>query len=136
VTTLTKFSISFAGSRSKIEALAGRASLTATILQAIADTVKENAHDFDLKREEFWKTWTKVLEACKDNYETLEKAVKRAKGKDKSGKGREVWDRLCWALGGEDQMKELEDGLEKSCEQVMMMHQVVQMSAIRLVAQR
>lgn len=134
VTALTNFSIAFQGSRASIDALAGRVSLTVTILQTIADTIEENAADLELKREDFWNTWSRVLNACKDNYEKLGKAV--AKAKTPGSFGGELFGRLSWALGGEEEMRKLELQLDRSCEQIMMMQQVLQMAAQRFTAQR
>lgn len=44
-----------------------------------------------------------------------------------------TWGKLKWAIGGEVQMKDLENSLEKSAQQVMMMQQVIQLAAIKLL---
>lgn len=139
VSTLTKFGISFRGSNDKINSLAGRVSLTTSILSDIATTVEQNASGF--KKEEFWKTWRKVLLSCEDSYEKLEKALLKARksgtGKSKTGSdGVSVWGKLVWALGGDTEMQDLEISLERCCNQVMMMQQAVQMSVLSLIAQR
>ncbi|TAQ85425.1 hypothetical protein B7494_g6247 [Chlorociboria aeruginascens] len=117
VTALTIFGISFRKSRGKIDHLAGRVSLTATVLYAAAETIQENASGF--KQAEFWKTWDKVLASCEETYDILAKAVKKARGSGASSamvreKGSaSTWRRLVWALGGELQMKDLELNLER-----------------------
>lgn len=139
VSALTKFGISFRGSNDKINFLAGRVSLTASILSDIATTVEQNASGF--KKVEFWKTWRKVLLSCEDSYGKLEKALLKARrsgtSKSKTGNdGVSVWGKLVWALGGEMEMQDLETSLERCCQQVMMMQQAVQMSVLSLIAQR
>lgn len=135
VTALTKFSISYKESDNKIQELAARVSLTASILQAIGDTVKENESGF--KKEAFMVTWKEVLHACKENYGKLNIAISKAnKHESRSGSSKKLvsnWGRLKWALGGEAQMKDLESSLEKSAQQVMMMQQVIQLTAIKLL---
>ena len=139
VSTLTKFGISFRGSNDKISSLAGRVSLTASILSDIATTVEQNASGF--KKEDFWKTWRKVLLTCENSYGKLDKALLRARrsGASKSkndSDGISVWGKLVWALGGEVEMQDLEASLERCCQQVMMMQQAVQMSVLSLIARR
>jgi hypothetical protein len=139
VSALTKFGISLRGSNDKINSLAGRVSLTASILSDIATTVEQNASGF--KKEEFWRTWRKVLSSCEESYGRLEKALLKARGsgnaKEKGGNdGVSVWGKLVWALGGETEMQDLETSLERCCQQVMMMQQAVQMSVLSLIAQR
>jgi hypothetical protein len=122
-------------SDNKIQELAARVSLTATILQAIGDAVKENEAGF--KKEAFMVTWKEVLDACDATYGKLDAAILKAKGKEtekgKSKKKSSTWGKLKWALGGEAVMKELEASLEKSSQQVMMMQQVIQLTAIKLI---
>jgi hypothetical protein len=62
VRALTKFRISYRGSDKKINELAARVSLTATILHSTGETVKENDRFF--KNKEFLATWNEVLKAC------------------------------------------------------------------------
>jgi hypothetical protein len=135
VTALTKFSISYKESDNKIQELASRVSLTATILQAIGDTVKENEAGF--KEEAFMITWKEVLDACAGIYGKLSVAISKAKGKDmargNSKKRLSTWNRLKWALGSEAEMKDLESSLGKSAQQVMMMQQIIQLTAIKLL---
>ena len=134
VTALTKFGISYKDSNNKINELAARVSLTATILQAIGDTVKDNEDGF--KREAFMVTWKEVLDSCAGNYENIQAAISKAKGRE-AVKGRparfSTWSKLKWAIGGEERMKALEDSLEKSSQQVMMMQQVIQLTATKLL---
>jgi hypothetical protein len=139
VSMLTKFGVSFRGSNDKINSLAGRVSLTASILSDIATTVEQNASGF--KKEEFWKTWRKVLSLCEDSYGKLERALLKARrsgtSKENGGNYRvSVWGKLVWALGGETEMQDLETSLERCCQQVMMMQQAVQLSVLSLIAQR
>jgi hypothetical protein len=139
VSTLTKFGISFRGSNDKINSLAGRVSLTASILSDIATTVEQNTSGF--KKEEFWRTWRKVLQSCEDSYGKLEKALLKARRSSTSknkftNDGMSVWGKLVWALGGEREMQDMETSLERCCQQVMMMQQAVQMSVLSLIAQR
>jgi hypothetical protein len=139
VSKLTKFGISFRGSNDKINSLAGRVSLTASILSDIATTVEQNASGF--KREEFWKTWRRVFLLCEDSYGKLEKALLKARtsgrGKGKTGSaGVPVWGKLVWALGGETEMQDLETSLERCYQQVMMMQQAVQLSVFSLIAHK
>ena len=139
VSTLTKFGVSFRGSSDKINSLAGRVSLTASILSDIATTVEQNASGF--RKEEFRRTWRKVLSLCEDSYGKLEKALLKARrsgtSKGKGGNdGVSVWGKLVWALGGETEMRDLEASLERCCQQVMMMQQAVQLSVLSLIAQR
>ena len=139
VSTLTKFGISFRGSNDKIDSLAGRVSLTASILSVIATTVEQNASGF--KKEEFWRTWRKVLSSCEESYGKLEKALLKARKSGTSrGKGGtdgvSVWGKLVWALGGETEMQDLERSLDSCCQQVTMMHHAVELSVLSLIAQR
>lgn len=62
VSALTKFSISIRGSSEKINALASRVSLTASILSDIATTIEGNEGGFRAK--EFTGTWEGVLRGC------------------------------------------------------------------------
>ncbi|PMD38412.1 hypothetical protein L207DRAFT_514317 [Hyaloscypha variabilis F] len=82
-------------------------------------------------------TWKEVLDACDATYGKLDAAILKAKGKEtekgKSKKKSSTWGKLKWALGGEAVMKELEASLEKSSQQVMMMQQVIQLTAIKLI---
>jgi hypothetical protein len=139
VSTLTKFGISFRGSNEKINSLAGRVSLTASILSDIATTVEQNASGF--KKEEFWLTWRKVLLSCEESYGKLDKALLKARrsGATKGENGNDgvsVWGKLVWALGGDTEMQDLENSLERCCQQVMVMQQAVQISVLSLIAQR
>jgi Fungal N-terminal domain of STAND proteins len=128
VTALTKFGISYKESNDKINELAARVSLTATILQAIGDTVKENEDAF--KREAFMVTWKEVLDFCAGNYAKIQAAISKAR---RSKSTLTTWYKLKWAVGGEARMKDLEDSLEKSSQQVLMMQQVIQLTAIKLI---
>jgi hypothetical protein len=96
VTALTKFSISYKESDNKIQELAARVPLTATILQAIGDTVKENEAGF--KKEAFMVTWKEVLDACDATYSKLDAAILKAKGKEtekrESKKKSSTWGKL------------------------------------------
>ena len=139
VSALTKSGISLRGSNDKINSLAGRVSLTVSILSDIATTVEQNASGF--KKKEFWRTWRKVLSSCEESYGRLEKALLKARrsgnAKEKGGNdGVSVWGKLVWALGGETEMQDLETSLERCCQQVMMFQQAVQMSVLSLIAQR
>ena len=137
VTALTKFGISYRGSDKRIDELAARVSLTATILHSTGEMIEE--HERFFKRKEFLSTWNEVLKSCEENYGKLNTALVKAKSAKKDGaKGSKipVWFKLKWALGGDDGMKELEASLEKACQQVMMMQQVVQLTAISVVAKR
>lgn len=134
VSALTKFGISIRGSNEKISALAGRVSLTASILSDIGDTVKEHVSEF--KDEEFQRTWAKVLTSCKESYKRLEKGLEKARRSKGKSSDVSVWGKLVWAIGGEAEMRDLEASLERCCQQVMMMQQAVQMSVLNLIAQR
>ena len=139
VSTLTKFGISFRGSNEKINSLASRVSLTASILSDIATTVEQNASGF--KKEEFWMTWRKILLSCEESYGKLDRALLKARrlgaSKGKNGNdGVSVWGKLVRALGGETEMQDLETSLDRCGQQVMMMQQAVQISVLSLIAQR
>ena len=95
VTALTKFSISYKESDAKIQELAARVSLTASILQAIGDTVKDNEVGF--KKEGFMVTWKEVLDACSTTYNKLNTAISKAKAEDigrGNSKKSSTWNRL------------------------------------------
>lgn len=138
VSALTKFSISIRGSSEKINALASRVSLTASILSDIATTIEGNEGGFRAK--EFTGTWEGVLRGCEASYEKIGMAVGKARrrgGGTSDGDGKvTVWGKLVWALGGEGEMRDLEAGLERCCQQVMMMQQAVQMSVLSLIDKR
>jgi hypothetical protein len=140
VTALAKFGISYRGSDKKIDELAARVSLTATVLYSTGEIIEEHKRSF--KRKEFLSTWSEVLKSCEESYRKLNTAIAKAKGtKNDVAKGSKTpqlstWFKLKWALGGEDEMKDLEVSLEKACQQVMMMQQVVQLTAISVVARR
>jgi hypothetical protein len=140
VTALAKFGISYRGSDKRIDELAARVSLTATILHSTGEIIEE--HEKFFKKKEFLSTWDKVLKSCEENYSKLDTALTKAKSAKKDGaKGSKIpqlstWFKLKWALGGDIGMKELETSLEKACQQVMMMQQVVQLTAISVVAKR
>ena len=74
-TDLTKFSVSYLGADKKLGEIAARASHSATILQAIGNTVKENETLF--KKAEFLSTWSDVLGAASSSYERLEAGLER-----------------------------------------------------------
>lgn len=131
VSALTKFSISIRGSNDKITHLAGRVSLTVSILEDIAGTVKSHSSGF--KKREFWKTWGSVLDACEESYARIDAAVAKARGTRNDEKKISVWGKLVWALGGEAEMRDLEASLERCCQQVMMMQQAVQLSVLSLL---
>jgi hypothetical protein len=97
VSALTKFSISIRGSNDKINYLAGRVSLTASILEDIAATVK--CHSSGFKKHEFWKTWGCVLDACEESYSRIDAAVAKARRTRNDEKKISVWGKLVWALG-------------------------------------
>jgi len=134
VSALTKFGISIRGSNEKINALAGRVSLTASILSDISATVKEHISGF--KDEEFRATWSKVLASCEESYVRLEKGLDKARKSKGKSLNLSAWGKLVWAIGGEAEMGDLETSLERCCQQVMMMQQAVQMSVLNLIAQR
>ena len=73
VSALTKFGISVRGSNEKICSLAGRVSLTASVLSDISATVKEHVSDF--KDEEFRITWAKVMASGEESYGRVEKGL-------------------------------------------------------------
>jgi len=130
-TTLTKFSISVVGADKKLEEIAARASLSATILHAIGETVKENETLF--KKAEFLATWREVLGAASGSYARLEAGLEKARGPGKKKSGMGVWKKFVWGLGGEDRAKELDEALDRCCGQVMMMQQVIQWKVLQRI---
>lgn len=136
VTALSKFSISYRGSNKKIDDLAARLSMTATILRAIGETVEANEGAF--RKDAFKSTWNEVLMSCQLDYGKVNDAIFKAKGKGNDTRlGKmSAWRKLIWALGGEDEIKDLELSLDRSCKQIMMMQQVIQMTALEFVAKR
>jgi len=130
-TALTKFSVSYLGADKKLGEIAARASHSATILQAIGDTVKENEILF--KKAEFLSTWSDVLGADSSSYERLEAGLEKARGSAKMKLSMAAWKRFVWGLGGEDRAKELDERLERCCSQVMMMQQVIQWKVVQRI---
>jgi hypothetical protein len=46
------------------------------------------------------------------------------------------WRKLLWALGGEEQMKDLQNSLEESKSQVLMMQSAASLIVLQIVGQR
>lgn len=136
VTTLSKFGISYGGANKKIDDLAARMSMTATILRAIGETVETNEGAF--KKDSFRSTWSEVLTSCQHVYRKVDEAICKARGRVNDARlGKmSAWRKLIWALGGQDEIKDLELSLDRSCKQVMMMQQIIQIAALSYVAKR
>src|SRR5947207_2106576 len=131
--SLVHFTISYRNSTKKLEALASRVTLSATILTEVGNTIKENEQYF--KKNEFDKKFGSVLNRCNADYETLREAVSKAslgrltteQGPAKDGNRRtdpkkmSAWRKLAWALGGEDAIQDLKKSLDESVSQVLMM---------------
>ena len=137
VIALAKFGLGCREEDERIDALASKVSLSATILYAIAEKVEEQRDGF--KKEEFWRVWRDVLQACNEAYSRVREAVKQAKhGRHQSGSTGNVseWEQLVAVLGGDDQLVEVNANLRMCFQRVSAMHQTVQATALCLVAKR
>jgi hypothetical protein len=128
VTTLRIFATSYSSADQKIKDLSGDVALTASILTDLGNTVKEYEVEFRLKADNF----SRAEAACERNFETLRKALREARKNDspkqanerdikntdsdkklpKKQDGMRAWDKLKFALGGEEHLKELVFSIE------------------------
>jgi hypothetical protein len=120
--SLYRFTVSYRDADWRVEEIEGRVSVTATILKELHSTVKSNEQYF--KRNP-----TGALEApvssCRRDYKRLKDAVDEAKGQPKGGAastlGKKMakmsaWEKLKWALGGDESMDQLLTSLKSSKE--------------------
>ncbi|TVY75982.1 hypothetical protein LSUE1_G005074 [Lachnellula suecica] len=122
VTTLRTLSTAYSSAEQKVKDFSSDISLTASILASLGNTVQGYEDELHFKEDNF----RPAKEACERNFTRLRIALKEAKknddGKDdknrKAGKGKEkslgVWDKLMFALGGEDEIKGLVTSIETS----------------------
>lgn len=140
-TTLIRFSVSYKGSTQKIEDLSSRVSLTATILTTVGNTIESHKDYF--KEDNFRDKFGRVTDRCKKDYEALGKALHKAKS-EANEVGSETWvtrkmtpwRKLLWALGGEEQMKDLQSSLEESKSQVLMMQSAASLIVLQIIGRR
>lgn len=123
VTTLRSFARSYSGAEQKISDLAADVALTASILIDLGKTIEECEEEFHLNPGNF----SRAKAACHRNFEMLETALQQAKRQPKSpresksakkfqeqGQVVSAWDRLRFALGGEEGLMELVTSIETS----------------------
>lgn len=134
------FATSYRGSSGKLEDLASRVSLSATILEQVGKTITENEHYF--KRDEFDEKFGRVTQRCKLDYDALNRAISKSRSSTGHGepglaedttrlnetttKKMSPWKKLVWALGGKDAIEELQRSLAESMAQVSMMQAAAQ----------
>jgi hypothetical protein len=113
VTTLRTLSSSYSSAEQKVKDLSSDISLTASILTSLGNTIQEYEYDLHFKEHQF----RPAKEACERNFQRLRKALKEAKrSDDRGGKAKSLtaWDKLMFALGGEDEIKGLVVSIETS----------------------
>jgi hypothetical protein len=120
VTTLSTFTLSYTSASEKISSLSADISVTSSILTSLGNTIQEYEAEFHFKIDNF----QNAKAACEKNFDNLGnaiKAVKRDKIKDVIGKKiwrgvAEVglWEKLKFALGGEQSLKDLVVSIETS----------------------
>ncbi|KAH6674789.1 hypothetical protein B0J14DRAFT_21998 [Halenospora varia] len=110
VTTLHKLTTSYRGADAKINSLSSDIALTASILTSLGHTVKEYEVEFHLKADNF----IPAREQCEKNFERLSKALRDVRKSDRKDKGATPWKKLMFALGGEDEIKDLMSEIESS----------------------
>jgi hypothetical protein len=119
VTTLSTFTLSYTSASKKILSLSADISVTSSILTSLGNTIQEYEAEFHFKIDNF----ENAKAACERNFNNLGKAikaVKRDKIKDVIGKKTwweaevGVWEKLKFALGGEQNLKDLVVSIETS----------------------
>jgi len=117
VTTLRMLSKSYSSAEQKVQDLSSDVSVTSSILTSLGTTIEEYDYQLHFKEDNF----RPAKEACERNFLRLRKALKEAKRNEYAkvkGKGKDKslspWDKLMFALGGEDEIKGLVDSIETS----------------------
>jgi len=127
VTTLRTFASSYSNADEKVKDLSADVAVTVSILTELGNTIKEYEVEFGLKSDNF----AGVKAICEKNFQRLQKALREAKHeqlKEGKGKGTEdvksskdvaqkeqimgSWDKLKFALGGENSLKDLRLSME------------------------
>ncbi|RFU34275.1 hypothetical protein B7463_g2056, partial [Scytalidium lignicola] len=124
VTKLRTFSKSYTTADEKISELSASVALTTSILTDLGNTVGEYEIEFRIKAENF----VAVKAACEMCFGRLKEALKKAKKSEEYGKGKEkmngngngvgggmsAWEKLMFALGGEQDLKDLVMAIERA----------------------
>jgi len=155
VKTLRSFTGSYTGAESRIQVLFDDLSITVWILDEIGITVKEYEVQFQITASLFEAT----RRTCENNFVGLEKALKKARKDEekKSGLSQDVggpievlgalgtkgkngkmgcWDKLMFALGGEDEMKELLVSVETAKSNLLLLLDLLQLFILKEQSKR
>ncbi|KAG4438989.1 hypothetical protein IFR05_005505 [Cadophora sp. M221] len=128
IKTLRSFSGSYSCAEQRITDLSNDVTLTVSLLTELSTTVTQYETEFKITAHNFQAT----KEGCERNFGRLEKALREARGEkirfvnfgggkvigdvDGKGKGSErkmtTWDRLKFAIGGEEEMRDLLRSIE------------------------
>lgn len=112
-TTLYTFSTSYTGADRKVEGIATTVSVTAAILTDLGNAAEE--HPTELQKINRWSLFPQTTAACRKDFDILATAlVKARKGQRDNAKKMTPWERLKWAIGGENSINDLLDSLERS----------------------
>lgn len=122
--TLRSFSGSYTCAEQRIQDLSNDVTLTVSLLTELSTTVNRYETEFKITAHNFQAT----KEGCERNFERLDKALREARGEKNlvgvkvigDGKGNgfggekkmTTWDRLTFALGGEEEMWDLLRSIE------------------------
>ncbi len=136
VTTLRTFAASYSRAEQRVNELSFSVALTASILTELGYTIKQYEAEFHITAHNFMSAKT----ACENNFNKLSKALKSAKvnegssnGDKGKGKGKALgaWEKLMFALGGEDELKELIVSIETSKSTLQLLLESVKLVILR-----
>ncbi|MCJ1463974.1 hypothetical protein MMC07_002584 [Pseudocyphellaria aurata] len=122
-TTLYRFTKSYQSTDHKVESIVTTVSVTSSILTELGNATKE--HPEDLQKLNRWALFSDTIAACKRDFEIIEAAIGNARKADtvihdqqkmrKDAKGKATpWQKLKWAIGGEKDIDDLLNSLERS----------------------